>query len=125
MTVEQTLESYYDSLRDGAPLEPYFSREIHPVKFGISEELDGYEDIAKGLRAQTRTTTDWEITSHNLQTDSKEGIGWFSDLVAMQWRNIEEDRMIRWNTRWSGTLLEEDSGWTFVRMHVSAAEDSV
>ncbi len=124
MSVDAFLESYYQALRDGEPLEPFFARDHRAVKFGITESLHGYAEIEDGLTAQTATTTDWSIRSHRLETDTAGEVGWFSDHVTMRWRDIEADEQLEWETRWSGTVLHVDSDWQFVRMHVSAAHES-
>lgn len=125
MSVQDAIEAYYEALRRGDPLEPFFAADPHPVKFGITEALHGYDDIVDGLRTQTRTTDDWEVESHHLETGARGDVGWFSDHVTMRWRELEADRDISWETRWSGTLVKTATGWKFVRMHVSAAEDEV
>ena len=121
MALDERIREYYEALRQGEPLEDYFVVEPRPVKFGITETLYGYDEIAEALREQTRTTTDWVVTSHRLETDSRGDLGWCSDHVTMAWRDCEEGEEVAWETRWSGTLLRDDDTWQFVRMHVSVA----
>lgn len=123
MSLDDRIEAYYAALRAGDPLEPFFAEEPAPVKFGITEALHGYDEVADALRAQTRTTSDWTVTSHRLEAGVRDDVGWFSDRVTMRWRDLEADEMIEYNSRWSGTLLRSDGEWMFVRMHVSAAPD--
>lgn len=123
MAIEQLISAYYGALRNEEPLEDFFVSEPEPVKFGINETLSGYEEIVEGLREQTQTTTDWEITSHGLQTGHEGDVGWFSDHVTMAWHDREQGEDVTWETRWSGTLVRSDGQWRFVRMHVSAAAD--
>lgn len=123
MDVEAFVEQYYESLRDEEPLESYFAEERTPVKFGVTEALHGCDSIADGLQEQTRTTTNWTIDSHRLETDAVDDAGWFSDHVTMAWHKTDSDESVSWETRWSGTLVRRDASWAFVRMHVSATAD--
>lgn len=124
MDIESCVEAYYEALRNGDPLGEFFVEEPDPVKFGITEALHGYEEIDEALREQTRTTSDWTVTSHRLECDRAGDVGWFSDLVTMGWRDEKRNERVAWETRWSGTLLRRSGRWKFVRMHVSAAADS-
>jgi hypothetical protein len=49
MDARSTVREYYDALRTGDPLAPYFAKEHDDddafVKFGISERLTGSEQI--------------------------------------------------------------------------------
>lgn len=134
--VEGLVREYYDALRAGDPLYPYFRESPATVKYGLSETLRGYETVAEGLREQTRTTADWAVESRNLTTGTRGGpeqspdgtpsgdgecaaaCGWFADDVFMAW--TDTDRRIRYEfeTRWSGTVLDSE----FAAMHVSTAE---
>lgn len=134
MDAESTVLEYYDALRAGEPLHPYFAEEDGAVKFGLSERLDGYEEIENGLRTQTETTTDWTVESHDLVATERERIAWFGDDVRMAWTALEdEDVRHEYSTRWSGCLERHGDGsraspdgtgdWRFVSMHVSVARE--
>ena len=119
MNAEVTIESYYDALRNGEPLSPFFATEDSIVKFGITERLTGYDEIEAGLREQTRTTDEWVVESRRLTVTERDDSAWFADDVRMAWTGDDERR--DHETRWSGTLERHDEGWTFVGMHVSVA----
>jgi len=133
---ESAIRAYYEALRDGEPLGPFFA-DGEVVKFGISERLVGDDEVREGLREQTRTTANWTVESRDLRVTEREGYAWFADAVWMAW--TDTDRRIRYefDTRWSGTLerrADDDSPagdgtrdtnapWQFVGMHVSTAGD--
>ena len=125
MTAESTIEAYYDTLRTGDPLPPFFDLDESNVKFGIGEHLVG-EEIEEGLREQTRTTREWTVESHALRVTERDDTAWFSDQVRMAWIDDEDERHDH-ETRWSGTLVRRgpdeaegiDADWRFVGMHVS------
>ena len=140
MDPRTTVRAYYDALRAGDPLGPYFASEDEPapgtasdddtgdgdapfVKFGISERLVGSEEIRNGLRAQTETTTDWAVESHALRVCERDRCAWFSDAVTMAWTTRGSGRRREFETRWSGTLTRSADRWRFVGMHVSTADD--
>jgi hypothetical protein len=104
MTPEQTIRAYYDALRAGEPLAPFFAERSDLVKFGISERLEGFEGVSRGLREQTRTTTDWSVESRRLRVDRRGAVAWFSDGVAMAWTDSEAGERRAFETRWSGAL---------------------
>lgn len=126
MDARTTVSEYYEALRTGEPLGPYFADERAGddafVKFGISERLVGGEQIRAGLRSQTETTTDWEVTSHALRVCERDRHAWFSDEVSMAWTEKDAARRYEFDTRWSGTLELTPDEWQFVGMHVSAAD---
>jgi hypothetical protein len=122
MDAEETIRSYYDTLRNEEALSPYFARDDALVKFGISERLAGQDAVSDGLSEQTRTTTDWEVGSRDLRVTERERHAWFSDEVRMAWTDTGTGRRREFDSRWSGTLEDRD-GWVFVGMHVSAAHD--
>lgn len=139
MSAEETVEAYYDALRSGDPLEPFFVEDGELVKVGISERLVGYEEVAEGLRAQTETTSDWVVESRDLRVTERESTAWFADEVRMAW-TTEENEDHDFETRWSGTLefreggersstsrstsgSNSDGDWSFVRMHVSVPRE--
>ena len=121
MDAEATIRDYYDALRAGAPLAPFFASDAG-VKFGISERLVGHDEITAGLRAQTETTTDWMVDSQALSVCERDQCAWFSDQVAMAWTDTDARMRYEFDTRWSGTLEAGTDGWQFVGMHVSTAD---
>jgi hypothetical protein len=143
MSAEATVEDYYEALRRGEPLYPYFAERPDVVKFGIGERLTGYDEIAEGLREQTRTTDDWRVESRALRVSERGGDGdegddgafaYFSDDVRMSWRDTGTGRDRAFDTRWSGVLERlggsggdgggENDAWLFVGMHVSAPQST-
>ena len=122
MTAEAAIEAYYDALRTGESLHPFFAESASVVKFGITDRLAGYEAIESGLREQTETTTDWTVESRGLNVIERESTAWFSDDVLMAWRSTEDGEHREHETRWSGTLERRGDEWTFVGMHVSTAD---
>lgn len=123
MSAEETVREYYESLRRGEPLYPYFLESCETVKVGIGERLIGYETVAEGLREQSRTTDDWTVGSTDLRTTETGDTASFSDTVQMQWRDTTAERWLDYETRWTGTLVRRDEEWQFVVMHVSASVD--
>jgi hypothetical protein len=124
MTPEETVEAYYDALRAGEALAPFFVESPATVKVGISERLVGYAAIAKGLREQTRKTDDWTVESRELRTVERGGTAAaVSDAVSLSWYDADAVAERSFETRWSGTLLPADEGWAFAGLHVSAATD--
>jgi hypothetical protein len=129
MDAESTVRTYYDALRAGDPLSPFFAREESVVKFGIGERLTGYGEIRAGLAAQTETTTDWRVESSRLVVTERDEHAWFSDDVFMAWTDLDEGTEHEFDSRWSGTLERRaeaeladdgvDTPWRFVGMHVS------
>jgi hypothetical protein len=123
MDAEATIREYYDTLRRGEPLYPFFAESDEIVKFGISERLTGYETVAEGLRQQTRITDDWAVESSALRVSEREDSAWFSDDVFMAWTDTERRIRYEFDTRWSGTLSRCDDEWRFVGMHVSTTRE--
>jgi hypothetical protein len=117
------VREYYQRLRDGEALSPYFDDGTTTVKFGISESLWGGEEVAAGLTEQTERTTDWEVRSHNLTVDRTGDTAWFADEVSVSWTDTTARIRYEFDTRWSGTLSRTDGDWQFVGMHVSTAGD--
>lgn len=122
MDAEATIETYYDALRAGDPLAPFFAESESVVKFGITDRLAGYDAIETGLREQTETTEDWTVESRRLRVTEHESTAWFSDSVVMAWRSTDDGERREHETRWSGTLRRHDGDWRFVGMHVSTAD---
>jgi hypothetical protein len=137
MNARETIRTYYERLRTGEPLAPFFAPDdgdTARVKFGISERLVGYEEIAAGLQSQTETTTGWHVDSRELRVTERDDHAWFADEVHMGWTDTERGVRYEFTTRWSGTLerrpgadaatnedAEPDGDWRFVGMHVSTA----
>lgn len=119
MDAHATIRAYYDALRAGEPLHPFFYEDERTVKFGVGETLAGYEAVAAGLRAQTETTTDWELNSRDLVVGASDESAWFADDVFMGWTDTDANMRYEFDTRWSGSLLRVDDGWRFTGMHVS------
>lgn len=121
MDARETVRAYYDSLRNGEPLPPYFADAEGVVKFGISERLLGGEAVAARLAEQTETTADWTVESRQLRMTERECHAWFADEVAMGWLDTERQVRYEFDTRWSGTMERREHDWRFVTMHVSTA----
>lgn len=119
MDAEDTVQDYYDALRAGEPLYPFFYEDETTVKFGVGETLAGYDAVAEGLRTQTETTTGWEVNSRDLVVGSNESSAWFADDVFMGWTDTEANVRYEFDTRWSGSMLRADDEWLFTGMHVS------
>ncbi|WP_323172491.1 hypothetical protein [Natrialba sp. PRR66] len=104
-SAEATIRDYYDALRDGDPLVPYFRRSDSTVKFAISEALFGHDDIGAALREQTETTAEWTIESSHLVVTERGSCATFADEVTMAWTDTETGKRRQFETRWSGTLI--------------------
>jgi hypothetical protein len=113
-----TVEEYYEALRRGEPLYPFFEESPSTAKFGVGERLWGYDAVAEGLREQSRTTEDWRVDSDRLTVEAAGDCAWFADEVELAWTEGGDRRSFE--TRWSGTLNRRDGEWVFVGMHVSA-----
>jgi hypothetical protein len=122
MSAEAAIQAYYDALREGDPLVPFFAGDTETVKFGISETLRGGTAVAEGLREQTETTTDWGVDSRALLVDERGDWAHFADEVFLAWTDTGERIRYEFDTRWSGTLVRRED-WQFVGMHVSTARD--
>jgi hypothetical protein len=90
MNAADTIREYYEALRRGEPLYPYFAERPGVVKFGVGERLVGYDAVAEGLREQTRTTEDWTVESNDLRVTERDGHAYFSDAVFMSWTASEK-----------------------------------
>jgi ketosteroid isomerase-like protein len=122
MSPTETVEEYYEAIRRGEPLEPYFVERDDVVKFGVGERLSGYDAVAEGLCEQSRTTEDWRVESQQLTVHARESVAWFTDDVALSWTDSDGDRQ-SFDTRWSGVLEAFDTDWRFAQMHVSAPHE--
>ncbi len=126
-TPDSTVRAYYDALRGGDPLAPFFADAVDLVKFGIGERLVGSDEVATGLQAQTERTRDWTVRSQALRVVDRGEYAAFSDDVRMAWHDVETGVDHEYETRWSGTLervggrnrAEESPPWQFIGMHVS------
>lgn len=126
-----TVRDYYEALRRGEPLSPYFLEHPEVVKVGVGERLVGTDAVAEGLREQTRTTTDWRVDSRDLRVVDRGDHAAVSDLVRLGWHDRAADVDHEFRTRWSGTLTREPvdasdpdepaSEWLFAGLHVSTA----
>ncbi|WP_436931856.1 hypothetical protein [Halosimplex halobium] len=152
MGAADRVRAYYDALREGEPLAPFFAPVDGAVKVGISERLVGDDAVAEGLREQTERTTDWSVGSRDLWVTERDRHAWFGDRVSLAWTDTERRIRYEFDTRWTGTLelrgaadssadgVDEgeptaagedgattDGGsadaWQFVSMHVSTARD--
>ena len=133
MDAEATVRDYYEALREGDPLPPYFLESDRTVKFGVGERLTGYDEVSAGLRDQTATTAGWEVTSSRLLVEERADGAWFSDDVFMGWNDTDAGVRHEFDTRWSGPMVrlgeaelggERDPGpgrWRFAGMHVSVS----
>lgn len=121
MSAEETVSDYYEALRRGEPLYPYFLESPETYKAAISTAYEGYDAVAEGLREQSRTTTDWTVDSRSLSVVEHDGWAAFSDDVGLAWTRTEDEERREFDTRWSGTLEARDGEWVFLEMHVSTA----
>jgi hypothetical protein len=124
MKAAATVRDYYEALRRGEPLYPYFVEDPDVVKVGVRERLVGYDAVAEGLREQSRRTDDWTVESRDLRVRERPTHAAVADDVRLAWRDTVEGRSYAFDTRWSGTLEpREDDGersWLFAGLHVSA-----
>ncbi|QSW99613.1 nuclear transport factor 2 family protein [Haloterrigena alkaliphila] len=133
---ESVVGDYYDALRNGDALAPYFLEAESTVKFGISESLFGFDAVSEALREQTETTAEWAVESRRLTVDERDGVAAFADAVTMNWTDTETGERKRFETRWSGTLVRtaganddasddetEPPAWQFATLHVSTADE--
>lgn len=123
MSAADAVQEYYESLRRGEPLYPYFAEAGDVVKFGVSETLVGYDAVAEGLRQQSRTTTDWTVESRDLRIHEADDAAAFADRVRLEWTDTESGEHHAYDTRWSGTLKRRDEEWLLTGMHVSVAQN--
>lgn len=122
-SAEAAVRDYYDALREGDPLAPYFRDDESTVKFGISESLFGGGEVTAALETQTETTADWSVESETLVVDERDAFATFADEVVMAWTDTASGERHRFDSRWSGTLVrgsDDSSDWQFAVMHVSA-----
>ena len=108
-SAEATLRDYYEALRRGEPLYPYFAERTDVVKVGVGERLAGYDAVAEGLREQTRRTDEWTVESRDCRVTERDECAWFSDHVRLAWTDVEADRRYDFDTRWSGTAVRRSA----------------
>ena len=122
MSAEDAVLEYYEALRRGEPLYPYFVESPDAHKVAVSTAYDGYEAVAAALREQTRTTTDWVVDSAGPSVVAGDDWASFHDDVSLAWTETTDDEAVghEFETRWSGTLVERDDAWLFLELHVSA-----
>lgn len=123
MDAAATVRDYYETLRQGDPLAPYFLDRETTVKFGIGEQLTGYEAVERGLRVQTETTDGWTVESRDLLVEQSDDHAWFTDDVFLAWSDLDARVRYEFDTRWSGAMERVDDAWRFGTMHVSTAEN--
>jgi len=123
MSADDRVRAYYDALRAGEPLAPFFASVESAVKVGISEHLVGADAVADGLGEQTERTTDWSVESRDLRVTERDRHAWFGDRVSLAWTDTERRIRYEFDTRWTGALELDDDRWRFVTMHVSTARD--
>jgi hypothetical protein len=127
MDAAATVRDYYEALRRGEPLYPYFVEGPNVVKVGVGERLVGYDAVAEGLREQSRRTDDWTVESRDLRVRERPSHAVFADAVRLEWRDVVAERTHAFDTRWSGTLEPRDDdgerSWLFAGMHVSAPRE--
>jgi len=124
MSAEETVRDYYEALRRGEPLYPYFAEDEATVKVGVGEHLAGYDAAAEGLREQSRTTEDWTVESEALTVRERATFAWFHDRVRLAWTDTRAAERHDYHTRWTGTMDDRDGEWAVVSMHVSAPVDA-
>lgn len=125
MSAEDVVLDYYEALRRGEPLYPYFRESPNTWKAAISTTYEGYDAVAEALREQTRTTTDWRVESDEPAVVGGDEWASFNDDVSLAWTRTPDDddaavTRHEFETRWSGTLVEHDDEWLFLELHVSA-----
>jgi hypothetical protein len=118
---ETFVRDYYEALRRGEPLDPYFHEQPGVVKIGVFSRLVGGNRVAEALRDQTARTADWVVESADLRTFDRGDHAHFVDAVRLAWTDTRTDRRNDFDTRWTGLAESHDGGPLFVSMHVSAS----
>ncbi|WP_435193895.1 nuclear transport factor 2 family protein [Natronomonas sp. EA1] len=122
MNAAATVRAYYDALRAGDPLHPFFADGEETVKVGIGNQALGADAIETLLTEQTETTAAWEVDSRDLRVTEHDSFAHFFDEVYMGWASLPKNIRYGFETRWTGTLVpgeDGDENWQFVSMHVS------
>jgi hypothetical protein len=115
------VRDYYEALRRGEPLDPYFHERPDVVKVGVFSRRLGGEGVAESLRDQTARTDDWTVESEDLQTFDRGDHAHFVDSVGLAWTDTRAGRRHEFDTRWTGLVEPRGGDPLFVSMHVSAA----
>ena len=128
MNARERIRDYYEALRRGEPLSPYFAERSDVVKVGVFSRRVGFEGVAEGFREQRRRATDWTVDSHDLRVHEHGTHARFADRVHLAWTDTVDEASYAFETRWTGVLVPQDNGeneerWLFVDMHVSAPHD--
>ncbi|MFT4890230.1 MAG: hypothetical protein ACI9YT_001144 [Halobacteriales archaeon] len=125
MTAEETVLDYYEALRRGEPLYPYFAERSETWKAAITAEYEGYAAVAEALREQTRVTEDWTVESRGPSVVERDDVARFTDAVRLAWTRTEDRERVEYDTRWSGVLepVGDEGEWAFVQLHVSAPRE--
>ena len=127
MSARETVLDYYEALRRGEPLDPYFAERPDVVKVGVFSRRVGHDAVAEGLREQGRTTDDWTVDSHDLRVQETDAYARFTDRVDLAWRDTADGASYAFETRWSGVLDPREAKhgveWRFLDIHVSAPHD--
>lgn len=125
MTAEETVLDYYEALRRGEPLYPYFAERPETWKAAITAEYEGYDAVAEALREQTRVTENWTVESQGPSVVERDGVARFTDAVRLAWTRTEDRERVEYDTRWSGVLepVGDEGEWAFVHLHVSAPRE--
>jgi hypothetical protein len=121
MDVDGFVRDYYEALRRGEPLDPYFHERPETVKVGVFSRRVGGESVAEALRDQTARTEDWTVESDDLRAFARDGVGHFVDDVRLAWTDVRADRRHEFDTRWTGLVVPRAGEPLFVSMHVSAS----
>jgi hypothetical protein len=121
MSAEVAVADYYEALRRGEPLYPYFFESSETYKAAISTSYRGYDEVAEALREQTRATTDWVVDSTDLSVVERDDWAAFNDAVTLAWTSTDDEERHEYETRWSGTLEAHGDEWLFLELHVSTA----
>ncbi|MGM0604932.1 MAG: nuclear transport factor 2 family protein [Halobacteriota archaeon] len=126
MTATSTIEAYYDALRCGEPLTPFFLEAPSTVHIDVGETLVGYANVADTLATQTDRTSEWTLDTAGPSVTERDSFAWFHDEVTLGWVDERTHTDHQYETRWTGTLEYRDrnNGWRFVSLHVSVPVES-
>jgi hypothetical protein len=121
MDVDGFVHDYYEALRRGEPLDPYFHERADAVKVGVFSRRVGGDSVAEALRDQTARTENWTVESRDLRTFARDGFGHFVDDVRLAWTDARAGRRHDFDTRWTGLVEPRAADPLFVSMHVSVS----
>jgi len=113
--VRAAFQDYEDALMryDPAALDAHFWPDARAVRFGIAENLYGYDAISAYRRTRT------SVSSRSLQETRILAIGTDAAVVNTEFRYPGDPRIGRQTQTWA--RLPE--GWRIVSAHVSFKED--